>query len=158
MISAKSPPPGRESFETHLIREASTCRAGAGVRVKRRSDCFEPARSVSIRARSHGGPAFEALNEQPIHREQGGSRNIQYLRGVAATSVALFHTSVNMSTFAWPSSLARDFGDCGIDVFFVISGFVMFFVTKDNSMSPRRVLLRRIIRIVPLYWLATIWY
>jgi peptidoglycan/LPS O-acetylase OafA/YrhL len=63
-----------------------------------------------------------------------------------------------MPTFAWPSSLARDFGDCGIDVFFVISGFVMFFVTKDNSMSPRTFLLRRIIRIVPLYWLATILY
>ena len=84
--------------------------------------------------------------------------SIQYLRGVAAMSVALFHTSVNMPAFAWPSSLARDFGDCGIDVFFVISGFVMFFVTKDNSMSSRTFLLRRIIRIVPLYWLATILY
>jgi peptidoglycan/LPS O-acetylase OafA/YrhL len=84
--------------------------------------------------------------------------SIQYLRGVAAMSVALFHTSVNMPAFAWPSSLARDFGDCGIDVFFVISGFVMFFVTKDNSMSSQTFLLRRIIRIVPLYWLATILY
>ena len=76
--------------------------------------------------------------------------SIQYLRGVAAMSVALFHTSVNMPTFAWPSSLARDFGDCGIDVFFVISGFVMFFVTKDNSMSSETFLLRRFIRIAPL--------
>ena len=55
-----------------------------------------------------------------------------------------------MPIFAWPSSLARDLGDCGIDIFFVISGFVMFFVTKDNSMSSRTFLLRRIIRIVPV--------
>jgi hypothetical protein len=66
--------------------------------------------------------------------------SIQYLRGVAAMSVALFHTSVNMPTFAWPSSLARDFGDCGIDVFFVISGFVMFFVTLSGPIHKLLIL------------------
>lgn len=77
---------------------------------------------------------------------------IQYLRGLAAMAVALFHTSVNMPGLAWPSVLGREFGDAGVDVFFVISGFVMFYVARDETLSPKTFLLRRVIRIVPVYW------
>lgn len=81
---------------------------------------------------------------------------IQYLRGLAAMAVALFHTSVNMPALAWPSVLDREFGDAGVDVFFVISGFVMFYVSQDAALSPKAFLLRRMIRIVPAYWAMNI--
>ncbi len=41
----------------------------------------------------------------------------------------------------------------GVDIFFVISGFIML-VTSRNS-TPGEFMLRRIIRVVPLYWILT---
>lgn len=81
--------------------------------------------------------------------------SIQYLRGVAAMSVVVYHTLVNMPGLAAPHWLHREIGDAGIDIFFVISGFVMFYVTRDG-MAPREFLRRRIVRIVPLYWIMTL--
>jgi peptidoglycan/LPS O-acetylase OafA/YrhL len=44
-------------------------------------------------------------------------------------------------------------GGFGVDIFFVISGFVMMLSTSNDA---NQFLQKRIIRIVPLYWLATI--
>ena len=46
-------------------------------------------------------------------------------------------------------------GQAGVDVFFVISGFIMWTVTSTET-APHVFLLRRVIRIVPLYWVATV--
>lgn len=61
---------------------------------------------------------------------------------------------------AWLNSFEslRDFGQCGVDIFFVISGFVMAYITYGKHHSPgavRDFLKRRIVRIVPLYWFYT---
>jgi len=82
--------------------------------------------------------------------------SIQYMRGIAALSVAYFHTGVNSANLAWPSFIPREFGKAGVDVFFVISGFIMVLVTSSRETSPKQFLLRRIFRIVPLYWLFTL--
>lgn len=82
--------------------------------------------------------------------------SIQYLRGLSALAVALFHTSVNLPSFAWPGFLGREFGDAGIDVFFVISGFVMLYVSHETAASPANFLIRRAIRIIPLYWVMNL--
>ncbi len=87
--------------------------------------------------------------------KNGEIRSIQYLRGIAAVAVAYFHTGVNCANLAWPAYVTRDFGKAGVDIFFVISGFIMVFVTSSKETSPREFLLRRIIRIVPLYWFFT---
>ena len=75
---------------------------------------------------------------------------IQYLRGLAALMVVLQHASV-------PSGLARlshlRTGDWGVEIFFVISGFVMWYTTVSRTVSPRAFMYRRAVRIVPLYWL-----
>jgi exopolysaccharide production protein ExoZ len=42
----------------------------------------------------------------------------------------------------------------GVDIFFVISGFIMFVTSRDSS--PGEFAARRLIRIVPVYWLLTI--
>jgi exopolysaccharide production protein ExoZ len=46
-------------------------------------------------------------------------------------------------------------GTFGVDVFFVLSGFLMWAITKEGS-SPAKFALRRAQRIVPLYWIATL--
>ncbi|MFC3580133.1 acyltransferase family protein [Sphingomonas hylomeconis] len=46
----------------------------------------------------------------------------------------------------------------GVDIFFVISGFIMYYLSQDHFAQPgyaRAFLKRRLIRIVPLYWLFT---
>lgn len=84
---------------------------------------------------------------------QGAGRSawasIQHLRALAALMVALFHAC------QW-ARLDFGVGAAGVDVFFVISGFVMGTSTAGRAMSPGGFLRRRFIRVVPLYWLVTL--
>jgi exopolysaccharide production protein ExoZ len=76
-------------------------------------------------------------------------RSIQYLRALAAFSVAAFHA------FQW-ARLDFDIGGAGVDIFFVISGFIMWRTTEGSDLSAMEFLRRRAVRIVPLYWLVTL--
>ncbi|MDX3900184.1 MAG: acyltransferase [Sphingobium sp.] len=78
---------------------------------------------------------------------------VQYLRGVAAMLVVLYHMLVQEDWLYNPLPPLL-FGAGGVDIFFVISGFVMFVAARHES--PGEFWLKRIIRIVPLYWLATL--
>ena len=44
-------------------------------------------------------------------------------------------------------------GPFGVKIFFVISGFVMWITTAETDISPVSFWRRRLIRIVPMYWL-----
>ena len=70
--------------------------------------------------------------------------SIQYLRAFAALAVVAQHTGHT-----------RGMGQVGVDIFFVISGFIMWMVTQRES-TPGDFLLHRAIRIWPLYILATL--
>src|SRR5215831_3963887 len=74
--------------------------------------------------------------------------NLHLLRAVAALSVVYFHTTSEAGL-----NLPVNVGAHGVDVFFVISGFIVAYVSVR---SPDRFLVRRVIRIVPFYWTATI--
>lgn len=50
------------------------------------------------------------------------------------------------------------FGTIGVDIFFVISGFIMWTTTETRQGSPAQFWLARILRIVPLYWMFTTIY
>jgi exopolysaccharide production protein ExoZ len=76
--------------------------------------------------------------------------NIQVLRAFAAVAVVVFHTG-----FAFP--FMRPFGSFGVDVFFVISGYIMAHILDPQSSSTSDFFFRRrVIRIVPPYWFFTI--
>src|SRR5246127_1178159 len=82
-------------------------------------------------------------------------RSIQYLRGIAAFAVVCFHA------FQWTNVAGltpTDFptGAAGVDVFFVISGFVMWVTTDRDPPKPLEFLRRRAVRILPPYWLFTL--
>jgi len=46
------------------------------------------------------------------------------------------------------------YGGRGVDLFFVISGFIIFYATHSAKLKPAEFLRRRVERIVPLYFLA----
>ncbi len=81
--------------------------------------------------------------------------SIQYLRGVAASLVLIFH-----AVQAVPSLVAHPFtiGESGVDLFFVISGFVMWSSTAGAAKTPVEFYRARVRRIVPLYWICTLAY
>jgi exopolysaccharide production protein ExoZ len=79
---------------------------------------------------------------------------IQYLRAVAAGLVA-FHHAMGIPVFA---HYTAHFGTVGVDLFFVISGFIMWTTTERGERSPGQFWLARVVRIVPLYWFFTTIY
>ena len=91
--------------------------------------------------------------------KKGSIEGVQYLRGIAALMVVFFHSrSYFTDIAAWTGVGAR-----GVDLFFVISGFIMAYSTRhvdQNSSIAKESLIflaKRIIRIVPLYWIALLW-
>jgi exopolysaccharide production protein ExoZ len=82
-------------------------------------------------------------------------RPIQYLRALAALMVVWVH-SLYMIPGVAEQFNAPNFGGAGVDLFFVISGFIMVVTTAEKGVTPVGFFLRRIVRVVPLYWLATL--
>jgi exopolysaccharide production protein ExoZ len=83
-------------------------------------------------------------------------QHIQLLRFVAAAAVVLFHANASAAFYLEEEGLAAlQYGKYGVDLFFVISGFVIYLTAREES-DARAFLARRIRRIVPLYWLITI--
>jgi exopolysaccharide production protein ExoZ len=75
--------------------------------------------------------------------------SIQALRALAALSVVAYHA------LQWADG-GFDVGRAGVDVFFVISGFIIWRVTAGRDLTPRAFLWRRLTRVAPLYWLTTL--
>ncbi len=82
---------------------------------------------------------------------------LQYLRAVAALMVVYFHSVLQLEKVN-PAVNATPFvyGETGVDIFFVLSGFVMWLTTSGRKTTPVDFARKRIRRIVPLYWLATL--
>jgi exopolysaccharide production protein ExoZ len=85
-------------------------------------------------------------------------RLIQVLRAVAALMVVAHHATLILSERdALPVGNWMN-GAAGVDIFFVISGFVMTISSAQlrKTLHPARTFLaRRLERIVPLYWIVT---
>ncbi|EDB7430485.1 acyltransferase, partial [Salmonella enterica] len=87
--------------------------------------------------------------------------SLQALRGIAAILVMLFHyrfylrgqdesgTTIWDALFGW--------GIIGVDIFFIISGFIMVYTTQNYTQclfSTKRFLINRAIRILPMYYIG----
>jgi exopolysaccharide production protein ExoZ len=86
--------------------------------------------------------------------------SLQVLRAVAAVAVVVYHAQLICHKYASrPSSteaLLGEFGSYGVDLFFVLSGFVILYTIHNTNSSPAGFLTRRLIRIVPLYWVLSL--
>ena len=88
---------------------------------------------------------------------------IQILRGVAALTVAFGHAQhdAKVQSVKLGGDFERIFTlpwGAGVDLFFVISGFIMVYSSERLFARPDaagRFLGRRLVRIAPLYWLFT---
>jgi exopolysaccharide production protein ExoZ len=98
-----------------------------------------------------------ALREGTVGVDRPASKlptvlTVQYLRALAA-SLIVFHHSMSPPVVA--PYYPIHFAECGVDLFFVISGFIMWTTTSGGKRSPLRFWAARIARIVPLYWIFT---
>jgi exopolysaccharide production protein ExoZ len=85
---------------------------------------------------------------------------IQALRAVAALLVVLLHAFETWGERVDPAAPGVNWenGAAGVDIFFIISGFVMVISSRrlvDQAGAWLIFLRHRIVRIVPLYWLLT---
>lgn len=83
--------------------------------------------------------------------------SIQHLRGIAALMVVVFHLGPQLERMG-VTALPPNWLAAGVDLFFVISGFIMWWTTYGVEITPGRFMLKRIHRIVPLYWAISSFY
>lgn len=83
--------------------------------------------------------------------EEGGEPllSIQYLRAVAALMVLVYHAMML-------APVDFGIGAAGVDLFFVISGFILWTIARERPVSPLEFLKRRWLRVAPLYWTLTL--
>ena len=72
--------------------------------------------------------------------------SIQYLRAFAALAVVMYHLGEKAGQ---PFKI----GAAGVDLFFVISGFIMWMISEDQKPAPFWA--QRAWRIIPMYWIVT---
>ena len=83
--------------------------------------------------------------------------SLQAMRSIAASLVVFHHAQIFLEARDYIPQIVSPlrFGRAGVDIFFVVSGFVMVFIAWDNFHKPgasKDFIIRRAIRIIPLYW------
>ncbi|HEV2672898.1 MAG TPA: acyltransferase [Aliidongia sp.] len=96
------------------------------------------------------------MNIQAHRRKFAG---IEALRGIAAMAVVAYHVGRHFDKVYGKNiaSALFQFGHAGVDLFFVLSGFIIFHAHHGDRGKPARVgnyLWRRFTRVAPLYWIA----
>lgn len=85
--------------------------------------------------------------------------SLQILRAVAAWMVVYNHYMYMFFNFQSETVFGYFFspyGSFGVDIFFVLSGFVMYNSTRNTKITGRSFFAQRVFRIVPAYWLYTL--
>jgi exopolysaccharide production protein ExoZ len=88
---------------------------------------------------------------------------IQHLRAIAALLVVVHHALTTADQYRLGESGLANFGEfylfgnAGVDIFFVVSGFIMMYTLAQRRGQDtwHGFLWRRVKRVVPLYWLLT---
>ena len=99
-------------------------------------------------------------NKIPMLQQKQKSLNlIQLLRGIASILVVLLHITINYEANTGNQFLFNifRFGGSGVDIFFVLSGFIITYANLrylEQPSSVMKFLKRRFIRIFPIYWLV----
>lgn len=87
---------------------------------------------------------------------------VQGLRAIAAWLVVIAHGAIwagGYGSVVLPARTYEMLGALGVLMFFTVSGFIMVFISRTSFGRPGAApafLRRRLIRIVPLYWLMTL--
>lgn len=87
--------------------------------------------------------------------------SLQAYRGTAAVLVVLYHVTAYLQEKSHLNLLGGFFlfGFTGVDLFFVLSGFIIFYVNRPSIGYPQQFvpyIVKRLIRIYPIYVLITL--
>lgn len=92
--------------------------------------------------------------------QNGKLQNLQILRGISAILVYCFHARSFLNGKIQFGEILFIKGNIGVPIFFIISGFIMVYTTKELSENTfknvKDFFIKRIIRVVPLYYFCTI--
>jgi peptidoglycan/LPS O-acetylase OafA/YrhL len=99
-----------------------------------------------------------------VNRSTSSLLSIQALRGFAALYVVVFHSGLALAhadipALAWLTTHVIKRGHVGVDVFFVISGFIIAWVAilgPKGPEPPGEFLVKRAFRLAPPYWLMSV--
>jgi peptidoglycan/LPS O-acetylase OafA/YrhL len=97
---------------------------------------------------------------RPLRKPVGRIPELDGIRGIAILGVLVSHFGSPATPVAWLRA-ALGFGWAGVDLFFVLSGFLISGILIDSAGSPeyfRRFYLRRVFRIFPIYYAYLILY
>jgi exopolysaccharide production protein ExoZ len=91
---------------------------------------------------------------------------LQILRAFAALMVVYAHSIDIVEAHRIPKQISfyylENFGACGVDIFFAISGFILSTVIlRTKPEMPNKAfdfIMRRYIRILPIYWIISLYY
>ena len=81
--------------------------------------------------------------------------SIQYMRAIAALLVVIHHAAWKGAQYSSDPLSWFNIGGVGVDLFFIISGYIMCYTVQDKPIKVIRFLKARVIRIIPLYWFLT---
>ena len=98
-------------------------------------------------------PSSRSISTAPAGKRR--LRELDSLRGIAASCVLLFHLSwaANDHYHQWPFQVS--WGHFGVELFFEISGFVIL-MTLEKSAGVVDFLISRVTRLYPAYWCAVL--
>ena len=102
--------------------------------------------------------------EQGRATRESKLNSIQVLRGIAALYVTIYHLKDVIppgAAFRKELDFLSDSGPAGVSLFFVISGFIMVYITRNTVPSARNIFrftAKRLIRIWPAYAVITLAY
>ena len=99
-----------------------------------------------------------------MNRSSSSLLSIQALRGFAALYVVVYHSGLALAhadipALAWLTTHVIKRGHVGVDVFFVISGFIIAWVailSPKGPEPPGEFLVKRAFRLAPPYWLMSV--
>ena len=86
------------------------------------------------------------------------NESIQWLRAIAAIEVMVWHSDLAVKGFSGSeiqTSFYAPLGGVGVEIFFIVSGFLMSYITAEKP-SASSFLTSRARRIFPLYWAFTL--
>jgi exopolysaccharide production protein ExoZ len=111
---------------------------------------------------SDAAPRIDAISSVPVNGSKDSViNNIQVLRFVASVLVVLAHAvdlagAANIGKSVFFAGNLENLGAVGVDIFFVISGFIITRSVLSSPQSGSAFLRNRLIRILPLYYLLSL--
>lgn len=97
------------------------------------------------------------MTTKPPEQASARFRELDALRGLAALAVLVFHYTTRYDNLYGHPALVPDFrvGEYGVQLFFMISGFVIF-MSLERTRTSLDFVVSRASRLYPVYWAAVL--